>query len=225
MKIGRYIDHAVLQPAMTPDEVRSAVRLGIDHDVYSVCVQPRDIALAVEICEGTNTKVSCVLDFPHGSGGAIVKRAAAREYAALGVDEIDMVMNYGAAKGGAWEVVKEEIAGVVSEAHARSVLVKVIFETCELDEAAIRRGVDICVAAGADFVKTSTGFASGGATKEAVGIMLDQAAGRILVKASGGIRNIAAARAYVEMGAARLGVGHSTTPVLTAGEGDSKESY
>ena len=221
MKIARYIDHAVLNPAMTPEEVRAAIQLGIDNDVYSVCVQPRDIETALSMCKGTNTLVSCVLDFPHGCGGAAAKRAAARFYAEMGVQEIDMVMNYGAAKGGDWAAVREEIFGVVEEAHARGVLVKVIFETCELSEDCIRQGVDVCVDVGADFVKTSTGFAARGATPEAVMAMVSQAAGRVRVKASGGIRTLEDARAYVEMGAERLGVGFSTVPRLTAAEGQN----
>lgn len=222
MKIARYIDHAVLNPAMTPEEVRAAIQLGIDNDVYSVCVQPRDIETALALCKGTNTLVSCVLDFPHGCGGAASKRAAARLYAEMGVQEIDMVMNYGAAKGGDWAAVREEIFGVVEEAHARGVLVKVIFETCELSEDCIRQGVDVCVDVGADFVKTSTGFAAKGATPEAVMTMVSQAAGRVRVKASGGIRTLEDARAYVEMGAERLGVGFSTVPKLVAAESAAK---
>lgn len=222
MKIARYIDHAVLNPAMTPEEVRAAIQLGIDNDVYSVCVQPRDIEMALAMCKGTNTLVSCVLDFPHGCGGAASKRAAARLYAEMGVQEIDMVMNYGAAKGGDWAAVREEIFGVVEEAHARGVLVKVIFETCELSEDCIRQGVDVCVDVGADFVKTSTGFAAKGATPEAVMTMVSQAAGRVRVKASGGIRTLEDARAYVEMGAERLGVGFSTVPKLVAAESAAK---
>lgn len=222
MKIARYIDHAVLNPAMTPEEVRAAIQLGIDNDVYSVCVQPRDIETALALCKGTNTLVSCVLDFPHGCGGAAAKRAAARLYAEMGVQEIDMVMNYGAAKGGDWAAVREEIFGVVEEAHARGVLVKVIFETCELSEDCIRQGVDVCVDVGADFVKTSTGFAARGATPEAVMTMVSQAAGRVRVKASGGIRTLEDARAYVEMGAERLGVGFSTVPKLVAAESAAK---
>ena len=222
MKIARYIDHAVLNPAMTPEEVRAAIQLGIDNDVYSVCVQPRDIEMALSMCKGTNTLVSCVLDFPHGCGGAAAKRAAARLYAEMGVQEIDTVMNYGAAKGGDWAAVREEIFGVVEEAHARGVLVKVIFETCELSEDCIRQGVDVCVDVGADFVKTSTGFAAKGATPEAVMTMVSQAAGRVRVKASGGIRTLEDARAYVEMGAERLGVGFSTVPKLVAAESAAK---
>ena len=222
MKIARYIDHAVLNPAMTPEEVRAAIQLGIDNDVYSVCVQPRDIETALAMCKGTNTLVSCVLDFPHGCGGAASKRAAARLYAEMGVQEIDTVMNYGAAKGGDWAAVREEIFGVVEEAHARGVLVKVIFETCELSEDCIRQGVDVCVDVGADFVKTSTGFAAKGATPEAVMTMVSQAAGRVRVKASGGIRTLEDARAYVEMGAERLGVGFSTVPKLVAAESAAK---
>lgn len=222
MKIARYIDHAVLDPAMTPEEVRAAIQLGIDNDVFSVCVQPRDIETALAMCKGTNTCVSCVLDFPQGCGGVAAKRAAARAYAGMGVQEIDMVMNYGAARGGDWAVVREEIAAVVEEAHAQGVLVKVIFETCQLDENRIREGVDVCVDVGADFVKTSTGFSTKGATPEAVMAMVSQASGRIRVKASGGIRTLEDARAYVEMGAERLGVGFSTVPKLTAAESAAK---
>lgn len=225
MKIARYIDHAVLNPAMTPEEVRAAIQLGIDNDVYSVCVQPRDIETALAMCKGTNTLVSCVLDFPHGCGGAAAKRAAARLYAEMGVQEIDMVMNYGAARGGDWATVETEIRGVVEEAHAKNVGVKVIFETSQLDAEQIRRATEVSIAAGADFVKTSTGFNGAGATEEAVRIMLDTAAGRAKVKPSGGIRDFAAAKKYVEMGAARLGVGYSSCGVICSGEGASTESY
>ena len=222
MKIARYIDHAVLDPALTPEEVRAAIQLGIDNGVYSVCVQPRDIGTALAMCKGTGTCVSCVLDFPQGCGGAGAKRAAARAYAAMGVQEIDMVMDYGAARGGDWAAVREGIFGVVEEAHARGVLVKVIFETCQLDENCIRQGVDVCVDIGADFVKTSTGFSTKGATPEAVMAMVSQAAGRIRVKASGGIRTLEDARAYVAMGAERLGVGFTTVPKLVAAENEGK---
>lgn len=222
MKIARYIDHAVLDPALTPEEVRAAIQLGVDNGVYSVCVQPRDIEAALSLCKGTDTCVSCVLDFPQGCGGVRAKREAARLYAGMGVREIDMVMNYGAARGGDWAAVREEIFAVVEEAHARGVLVKVILETCQLSEDGICRAVDVCVDVGADFVKTSTGFSAGGATPEAVMAMVSQAAGRVRVKASGGIRTLEDARAYLKMGAERLGVGFSTVPKLVSAEAEGK---
>lgn len=220
--IARYLDAAILKPDMTPEQVDKAIDECIALKTMTVCVRGCDIDRALKKCAGTETKVSCVLDFPYGYSGAAAKRAIARDYAARGVYEIDMVMNYGAAKGGDWAAVREEIFGVVEEAHARGVLVKVIFETCELSEDCIRQGVDVCVDVGADFVKTSTGFAAKGATPEAVMTMVSQAAGRVRVKASGGIRTLEDARAYVEMGAERLGVGFSTVPKLVAAESAAK---
>ena len=104
MKIARYFDAAILKPDMTPEQVADAIKEAISFDSYTVCVRGCDIDLAVKMTEGTNTKVSCVLDFPYGYGGLEAKRADARAYAAKGVVDIDMVMNYGAARGGAWDV-------------------------------------------------------------------------------------------------------------------------
>ncbi|MGI6173603.1 MAG: deoxyribose-phosphate aldolase [Christensenellales bacterium] len=207
MKIARYIDHAILKPDMTEEEARRDIALGLKYHVRTVCVQPANIALALSMCEGTDTDVCCVLDFPHGAGGAAAKEAAAAEYAALGAFEIDMVMNIGAARSGRWDVVKDEIERVVRQAHAKNVPVKVIFETCFLNPEEIAKATEVSAQAGADFVKTSTGFATGGATVEAVKIMLDAAKGRIKVKASGGIRDYETAKRYVDMGVDRLGVG------------------
>ena len=138
--------------------MEEAIREAIAWDSYSVCVRGCDIDLALELTRSTNTSVGCVLDFPYGYGGLEAKRMAARAYAAKGVEDIDMVMNYGAARGGAWDVVEEEIRAVVEEAHAKGVIVKVIFETSQLNARQIARATEVCIAAGADFVKTSTGF-------------------------------------------------------------------
>jgi len=214
LNIERYLDHAVLKPEMTREEAAAAIQLGIDHNVKSVCVRPCDIAMAKEMCRGTQTEVGCVLDFPYGYGGEEAKRLMAREYVRQGVDEIDMVMNYGYARGGEWDTVEREIRAVVEEAHAHNIPVKVIFETSQLDDATIRKGTQVCIAAGADFVKTSTGFNGCGATPEAVTAMLEASEGKIMVKPSGGIRDIETAQAYLEMGVHRLGVGYSSTPKL-----------
>ena len=225
MNIARYLDHAVLKPDMTPQEARDAIQLGIDYHVYSVCVRGCDIDLALEMTKGTDTLVSCVLDFPYGYSGAQVKRAAAAEYAARGVHEIDMVMNYGYARGGRWDVVEAEIRGVVEEAHTKRVLEKVKFETSQLTLQQVRKGTQVCIEAGADFVKTSTGFNGAGATVEAVKAMLDEAKGRIKVKPSGGIRDYQTAKMYVEMGAARLGTGFSSCKALCEGGKAEGEGY
>ena len=218
MKIARYFDSAILKPDMTREQVIEAIKASVAVDSYTVCVRGCDIDLALELTKGTNTKVSCVLDFPYGYGGAAAKRETAKIYAAKGVEDIDMVMNYGAARGGQWDIVEEEIRGVVEEAHAQGVLVKVIFETSQLTIDQIRKGTEVCIAAGADFVKTSTGFNGGGATVEAVQTMLDTAKGRIKVKPSGGIRNYETAKMYVDMGVDRLGIGFTSCKAICEGE-------
>ena len=224
MTISRYFDSAVLKPNMTEEEVKAAIQLGIDYDSYSVCVRPCDIDLALEMCKGTNTVVSCVLDFPHGDSTAEGKAALAEIYAAKGVAEIDMVMNYGFARSGKWDEVKRGIEGVVKAAKKYNVGVKVIFESCELTVEEIKKGTEICIEAGADFVKTSTGFAASGASEEAVQAMLDASAGRIKVKPSGGVRSYETAKKYVDMGADRLGIGFSSAKAICNGE-TSEEAY
>ena len=224
MNIARYFDSAILKPDMTPEQVEAAIRESISFDSYSVCVRGCDIDLAVRLTQGTNTVVSCVLDFPYGYSGIETKRAAARDYASRGVKDIDMVMNYGAARGGAWDVVEAEVRVVVEEAHKQGVIVKVIFETSQLNLDQIRKATEVCVAAGADFVKTSTGFNGGGATVEAVQAMLETARGRIKVKPSGGIRNYETAKMYVDMGVDRLGIGYGSCKAIAEGS-TSNEAY
>ena len=224
MKISRYFDSAVLKPNMSEEEVKAAIQLGIDYDSYSVCVRPCDIDLALEMCKGTNTVVSCVLDFPHGDSTAEGKAALAEIYASKGVAEIDMVMNYGYARSGKWDEVKRGIEGVVKAAKKYNVGVKVIFESCELTVEEIKKGTQICIEAGADFVKTSTGFAASGASVEAVQAMLDASAGRIKVKPSGGVRSYETAKKYVDMGIDRLGIGFSSAKAICNGE-ESQDIY
>ena len=224
MNIARYFDSAVLKPDMTPEQVEAAIRESISFDSYSVCVRGCDIDRALKLTAGTNTVVSCVLDFPYGYSGIETKRAAARDYASRGVKDIDMVMNYGAARGGAWDVVEAEVRAVVEEAHKQGVIVKVIFETSQLNLDQIRKATEVCIAAGADFVKTSTGFNGGGATVEAVQAMLETARGRIKVKPSGGIRNYETAKMYVDMGVDRLGIGYGSCKAIAEGS-TSNEAY
>ena len=226
MKICRYFDSAVLKPNLTREETIAAIQTAIDENSYTVCVRGCDIPLAVEMTKGTETGVSCVLDFPYGYGGAEVKKLTAEVYCRQGVQEIDMVMNIGAALSGDWETVTEEVRGVVEVAHAHNVGVKVIFETSQLDIETIKGATEACIAAGADFVKTSTGFNGEGATFEAVQAMLDTAKGRCKVKPSGGIRNYETAKRYIDMGAERLGIGYTSAHAISAGgEVDNSENY
>lgn len=223
--IARYIDHAVLKPELSQEESKKAISGGIALNVRTVCVRPCDIEMAVKMCEGTQTDVSCVLAFPHGCVPSEVKAFEATDYVKKGVKEIDMVANYGYIRSGDWDLVLKDIMAVSEVTKRSGVLLKVIFETCTLSIEEIKKTTQICIEAGADFVKTSTGFHSHGATPEAVKAMLEAADGRIKVKASGGIRDYETAMNYVKMGCERLGVGYSTTPVLVKGQGRSTEAY
>ena len=220
MKLSRYIDSSPLNPAMTSDEVRAAITEAVRQECCSVCVQPADIPLAVQLCRNTNTRVCTVLDFPHGKAPAAVKELEARYYMEYGAEELDMVMNYGLARSGKWDEVEAEICAVVNAAHARNVLVKVIFEASQLTSEEIARATEVSIAAGADFVKTATGFLGTGATEEQLRIMLDTSHGRCKVKASGGIRDYATAKRFLDMGVHRLGIGSSSVAKILT-EADS----
>lgn len=210
MDIARYFDSAVLKPDYTRQQAIEEIQSAIALHSRTVCVRGCDIDLALELTKNTDTGVSCVLDFPYGYGGWEAKAATAEIYARKGVEDIDMVMNYGYARGGDWDTVENEIRAVCQAAHPHGAIIKVIFETSQLTIDQIKKATEVCIAAGADFVKTSTGFNGGGASVEAVQAMIDAGQGRIKVKASGGIRNFETARMYVEMGCDRLGVGASS---------------
>jgi len=212
--IARTLDHAVLKPELNRADAEAEMRVGIAYGVRTICVRPCDIELAVTLCHGTETEVSCVLAFPHGTALSAGKAEEARHYVHLGVREIDMVVNYSFIRSGLWREVEEDIRAVTAVARPAGVLVKAILETSTLHPAEIARATEAAVAAEADFVKTSTGFANGSATEEAVRIMLDTAAGRIAVKPSGGIRDRERAEVFLAMGATRLGVGSSSTPII-----------
>ena len=201
------MDHAVLKPAMTDGDVRAAAAMCVARGVGDLCVRPTDAALAVNLLKGSGVTVAVVVGFPHGASRTEVKALEARLAIGDGADELDMVMNVGKFLSGEHDFVRRDIEAVVAEAKPRGVLVKVILETCLLTPEQIAAACGIAVAAGADFVKTSTGFNGEGATPEAVDVMLAACAGRAKVKASGGIRSWGQAAAFLEMGAARLGVG------------------
>jgi len=222
--INRYLDHAVLKPEMSTAEAEEAIRLGLKYEVRTVCVRPCDIDLAREMVAGTSTEVCVVLGFPHGCGLSVCKAAEAEAYIARGVQEIDMVANYGRILSADWKAVGDDIEAVLGVTRPADTLLKVIFETSMLDLDAIRKTTRICADLGADYVKTSTGFNGAGANEEVVGAMLEAAEGRIRVKPSGGIRNYAQARRFVDMGAHRLGVGSGSTAVICEGTQPETES-
>lgn len=222
---NQYLDAAVLKPEMTQDEATAAILACITLKTFSVCVRPCDIALAQSLCKGSETKVCVVLGFPHGDQISVSKADEAARYIEMGVNEIDMVANYGWAKSGAWKAVSHDIAGVAKQTSAAGIPLKVIFETAQLDAGAIIRLTEICIEAGADYVKTSTGFNGEGAKLEDVQLMLDTAAGRIKVKASGGIRDAASAEQFIRMGVTRLGVGWTSCSAICQGGAAHTSGY
>lgn len=223
-KVAATIDHAVLKPSMTDSDIIKGCELGKKYRVASVCVRPSDVKIAYEELKGSGVKVSAVVGFPHGANRSETKALEAKLAIEDGARELDMVMNIGKFLSGDYDYVLNDIKAVVNIAHQHNVLLKVIFETCYLSLEQIAKATEISIEAGADFVKTSTGFADGSATAEAVDIMIKTAAGRIKVKPSGGIRNYDTAVSFLNQGADRLGVG-STEAVLNGAPVDDKETY
>lgn len=224
--IHRYLDAAILKPEFSAKEAEAAIKECIKHSTRTVCVRPCDINLAVKLCRGTNTEVSCVLAFPHGTSTVETKVFEAKQYVDMGVQEIDMVINYGKIKSGDWQYVEDEVKTIVNTVKKYEVLLKVIFETCFLTKEEIEAATKVCINAGADYIKTSTGFGSSGASVEAVKTMLSSAEGKIKVKASGGIRDKKTALNYIEMGVERLGVNFSAIEAIcTEGLVAKEEGY
>ena len=220
-QVAKTIDHAVLKPEMTDSDLKTHAQMCIDNNVFSMCVKPCDIAAAAELFKNSDVKVSCVLSFPHGADTTATKAFQAQQAIADGVDEIDMVMNIGKFLSGDYNYVVTDIKAVVEVAHKNNVPVKVIQESGFLTAEQIAKACELSLEAGADFVKTSTGFGPGGAKPEYIDVMLKTVGGKMQVKASGGIRSWDDAIAYLEQGADRLGVG-STEAVLNGAkaEGD-----
>ncbi len=217
--INRYLDAAVLYPQLERDAALQAIKTVINYNCRTVCIRPCDIDIAAELCAGTSTDICVVLGFPHGCGLSRVKTLEAEAYVLAGVDEIDMVVNYGFIRSAAWDLVRDDIRAVTEVTRPSNIVTKVILETSELTPEQIAMATRCAIEAQADYVKTSTGFAGGGATVEAVQTMLDAAQGRIKVKASGGIRDAAQAQAYIDMGAERLGLGYTSLAAIFKGTG------
>ena len=208
------IDHAVLKPFATDGDVVENAKLCAEHSVGNMCVRPTDVKAAAEALEGSATTVACVVGFPHGSNRPEVKALEARLAIDDGADELDMVMNIGKFHSGDFDHVRRDIEAVVAVANPRGVPVKVIMETCWLSPEQIAQACKLAEAAGADFVKTSTGFGDGGATPEAIDVMVETVGGTMGVKAAGGVRGWDTAVAFLEQGCTRLGAASGTRKII-----------
>lgn len=203
-EIAKLIDHTLLKPEATPAQVRALIEEAADLGTFSVCISPNQLPVTVP----QGLKLAVVTGFPSGAHAASVKAAEAKDAAAKGVDEIDMVINLSLAVTGRWAQVEDEIRAVRNAAP--NVLLKVIIESAVLTDEQIVAACEAAERAQADFVKTSTGFhPAGGATPHAVELMRSTVGERLGVKASGGIRDAAAATAMLRAGANRLGLSSS----------------
>ena len=201
--IASMIDHTLLKPEATPAQVEKLCAEAAEYHFASVCVNPVYIPLAARLLKDTGVKVCCVVGFPLGAIALEQKAAEAASCAAMGAEELDMVIHIGAAKAGDWALVQRDIEGVVKAAAGRTV--KVIIETCLLTDEEKVKACEAAKAAGAHFVKTSTGFSTGGATTHDIALMRKTVGPEMGVKASGGIRDYATAMAMIEAGANRIG--------------------
>ena len=202
--INKYIDHTLLKPEATEAEIKALCDEAIAYDFMSVCVQPYWVSKVSSFLNGTDVKVCTVIGFPHGANTKEVKTFEAKQAVQNGAHEVDMVINIGAAKAGDFETIREEIAAIAEAVKGQAIL-KVIIETALLTDEEKEKACLASVEAKADFVKTSTGFSTGGATLEDIALMRKTVGPDMGVKASGGVRTYADALAFIDAGATRLG--------------------
>jgi deoxyribose-phosphate aldolase len=203
-QLAKTIDHSLLRPELTEADVIAGCQLAHHYHVASVCVKPCHVRLACEQLADSDVKVGTVVGFPHGAHTTFVKVAEARDALANGAEELDMVLNIGELRSGNYDFVRQDIQAVVKAAGGRA-LVKVIFENAYLNDEQKKIACQLTEQAGADFVKTSTGFAPGGATLEDVRLMRQSVSPHIQVKAAGGVRSLDAALAMIDAGVTRMG--------------------
>lgn len=218
-ELASYIDQSVLKPEFTQDEIKMYIQEGIDFGCKTVCINPSSIPLAKELCQGTDTKICVVCDFPFGSSTTQSKVAQAELYCKDGdIFELDMVANFGWIRSGMWDNVQKDIKAVCDVCHKYGTAVKVILETDALNIEEVQKAVEVAISAGADFVKTSTGFFTGirneGATPDIIEAMIEAANGKIKIKGSGGIRTQEHFFQLIDMGIDRMGIGYKSTPVV-----------
>ena len=204
MNIAKTIDHTLLKPEATAADIQALCREAKQYGFASVCVNTCYVKLASELLRGSGVKVCCTVGFPLGAMAPKAKAFEAAQAVADGAEEVDMVLWIGALRQGNTAAVQADIEGVVNACHPRAI-VKVILETCLLTDAQIETACRLCVAAGADYVKTSTGFSTAGATAEHVALMKRAVGGRAKVKAAGGIRTYEDAKRMIDAGADRIG--------------------
>ena len=208
--INRFIDHTNLKPNATTKDIEQLCAEAQSHGFAAVCVNGCHVERARALLENTKVKIATVIGFPLGAMSTVTKICEAKDAKAKGADEIDMVINIGWLKSGHNQKVQKEIQRI--KAEIGTMPLKVILETCYLSDTEKQKACELAVAAGADYVKTSTGFGSGGATLEDIELMKEAVKGKLKIKASGGIRDKKTALAYIGMGVDRIGT--SSGPII-----------
>lgn len=209
MKLNQYFDHTLLKPEATTAQVQVLCQEAKEYGFYAVCVNSSMVAAASAALKGSDVKVAAVVGFPLGACTTSSKVFETEEACKAGALEIDMVLHLGKLKEGAWDYVYADIAAVVWAASHYNAIVKVILETCQLNDEEIIRACQISEQAGAAFVKTSTGFSTGGATAHHVSLMRQSVSNAVQVKASGGIRDYKTVMEMIDAGADRIGASAS----------------
>jgi deoxyribose-phosphate aldolase len=205
LDIAKMIDHSLLNPTLTASDLEQGIQLALAYDVASVCILPYYLKRCAERLRGSAVKASATIGFPHGGHSTAIKLAEARQALADGGEELDMVVNISQVLSGGWSYVRDDIGAVVGAAHQAGKKVKVIFENCYLKDDHKIRLCEICGELDADWVKTSTGYGTGGATLEDLQLMRKHAPPRVQVKAAGGVRDLDMLLRVREIGVTRVG--------------------
>ncbi|MEY3677129.1 MAG: hypothetical protein RL351_356 [Actinomycetota bacterium] len=204
-QVAKTIDHSILKPDFTYADVTAGAELALKYNTASYCIRPMDVAAAAKALAGSTVNVCTVIGFPHGSTTTATKVFETQDAISNGATEIDMVMNVSAMLSGDFDCVERDIRAVVEAAHPKGASVKVIFETAFLNDEQIVKACELTEKAGADYVKTSTGFASEGATTHNVALMKKTVGDRLKVKSSGGVRTLDQLIDYMDLGVTRSG--------------------
>lgn len=220
--IAKMIDHTVLKAVATTEDIKKLCKEAKAYNFFSVCINPANIELAKKELEGSEVKVCTVIGFPLGANTSEVKAFETKDAIAKGADEVDMVINIGALKDKNYDYVLNDINAVVDAAN-KNALVKVIIETCYLTDEEKKIACELSVKAGTDFVKTSTGFGTGGSTPKDIKLMREVVGPNIGVKASGGVRTQDDAKAVISAGCSRIGA--SASIAIAKGEDSNTTGY
>ena len=203
--IAKMIDHSLLNPTLSDRELEAGCELALAYDVASVCIMPYYLKRCAELLKGSTVHASTTIGFPHGGHTTAVKVAEAKQALCDGGQELDMVVNVSKALSGDWDYVRSDLAAVIDVTHKQGQKVKVIFENCYLDDEQKIKLCEICGELGADWVKTSTGYGTGGATMEDLKLMREHSPAAVQVKAAGGVRDLDKLLEVRALGVTRVG--------------------